>query len=255
MRWLCFLLANTVVAQAAPSISRADAKPLRFDVTTLVESRDSFVFHLRGEERGWAVWQYEQRASAAATPPLVVFTAVSELRPAEAESLRVILNRATGEPVSSFHRIEYFAPGSDTTLVEHDLHVRGGAVVGRRRVRTRDGTLRVIPVSVRLPAGAVWSDYGLLAAPVANAAPGDSLVTAAYSEFGDSLTTLTLVAEPPDTVTVPAGRFAAVPLRGAGFRLYVTSTAPRRVVKGESLDGLFNFELAGSGPVHRSGGP
>ena len=61
---------------------------------------------------------------------------------------------------------------------------------------------------------------------LANAAPGDSLVTAAYSEFGDSLTTLTLVAEPPDTVTVPAGRFAAVPLRGSGFRLYVTRTAP-----------------------------
>jgi hypothetical protein len=245
MRWLCFLLADTVVAQAAPSISRAEAKPLRFAVATLVEARDSFVFHLRGEERGWAVWQYEQRASAAATPPLVVFTAVSELRPAEAESLRVTLNQRTGEPLSSFHRIQYFVPGSDTTLVEHDLHVRGGAVVGRRRVRTRDGTLRVIPVSVRLPAGAVWSDYGLLAAPVANA----------YSEFGDSLTTLTLVAEPPDTVTVPAGRFAAVPLRGAGFRLYVTRTAPRRVVKGESLDGLFDFELAGSGPVHRSGGP
>jgi hypothetical protein len=100
----------------------------------------------------------------------------------------------------------------------------------------------------------VWSDYGLLAAPVANASPGDSLVTAAYSEFGDSLTTLRLVAEPADSVTVPAGHFATVPLRGADFRLYVTRTHPWRVVKGESLDHRFDFELAGTGPVLRSGG-
>jgi hypothetical protein len=255
MRWLCFLLANTVVAQAAPSLSRADPKPLRFDVAALAEARDSFVFHLRGEERGWAVWQYEHRAAAPGAQPMVVFTAVSELRPAETESLRVTINRRTGGPISSFHRIEYFAPESDTTLVEHDLGVRRGAVVGQRRVRTRDGALRVIPVRVRLPVGAVWSDYGLLAASVANAAAGDSLVSPAYSEFGDSLTTLWLVAESPDTVTVPAGRFPTLPLRGAGFRLYVTRTEPRRVVKGESLDRLFDFELVGSGPVHRSGGP
>ncbi len=256
MRWLCFLLANTVVAQAAPSVPRGDAKPLRFDIARLAETRDSFVFHLDGQERGWAVWQYEYRVGAGGggTPPMVVFTAVSELRPAEAESLRVTLNRRTGEPISSFHRIEYFAPGNDTTLVEHDLDVRRGVVVGRRRVRTRHGSLHVIPVRARLPVGAVWSDYGLLAAPVANASPGDSLVTAAYSEFGDSLTTLTLVAEPADSVTVPAGHFATVPLRGADFRLYVTRTHPWRVVKGESLDHRFDFELAGTGPILRSGG-
>ncbi len=246
MRWLCFLLANTAVLQGAPPFARAGAKPLRFEIAALAELRDSFVFHLRGAERGWAVWQYQHRAD------VIVFTAVSELLPAETESLRVTLNRRTGEPMSSFHRIEFFAPGSDTTLVEHDLEVKRGEVVGRRRVRTRDGAIHVIPVTVRLPVGAVWSDYGLLAAPVANATPGDSLAASAYSEFGDSLATLTLVAEPPDTVTVPAGRFATLPLRGAGFRVYVTRSEPRRVVRGESLDHSFDFELAGTGPVVRS---
>ncbi len=246
MPWLCFLLVNTTVVQGAPPLPGAGAKPLRFDVAALAETRDSFVFRVRGEERGWAVWQYEHRTD------VIVFTAVSELRPAETESLRVTLNRRTGAPLASFHRIEFFAPGSDTTLVEHDLGVQGGAVVGRRRVRTRDGAVHVIPVKVRLPTGAVWSDYGLLAAPVANAVPGDSLVAPAYSEFGDSLATLTLVAEAPDTVAVPAGRFGTVPLRGVGFRVYVTRSEPRRVVRGESLDHLFDFELAGTGPVVRS---
>ncbi|OLC70337.1 MAG: hypothetical protein AUH78_21255 [Gemmatimonadetes bacterium 13_1_40CM_4_69_8] len=257
MRWLCFLLANAAVAQSAPPppAARGGAKPLRFAIAALGEARDSFVFHVRGEERGWAVWQYEQRRVAPGADPLVVFTAVSELRPAEAESLRVTLNGRTGAPISSFHRIEFFSPTSDTTMVEHDLGVQGGRVVGRRRVRVRNGTIRIIPVSVRLPAGAVWSDYGLLAAPVADGAPGDSLAAPAYSEFGDSLTTLTLVAEPPDTVLVSAGRFETMPLRGAAFRVYVTRTEPRRVVKGESLDRVFDFELAGSRPVVRSDRP
>ena len=35
----------------------------------------------------------------------------------------------------------------------------------------------------------------------------------------------------------------------------VTRTEPRRVVKGESLDRVFDFELAGSGPVVRSDRP
>ena len=249
MRWLYFLLASPAVAQTTSPAS----KPLRFDIAAIAEARDSFVFRVRGDDRGFAVWQYERRADE--TGQRVVFTAVSELRPAEAESLRVTLNGRTGAPISSFHRIEFFSPTSDTTMVEHDLGVQGGRVVGRRRVRVRDGTIRIIPVSVRLPAGAVWSDYGLLAAPVADGAPGDSLAAPAYSEFGDSLTTLTLVAEPPDTVLVSAGRFETMPLRGAAFRLYVTRTQPRRVVKGGSLDRVFDFELAGSGPVVRSDRP
>src|SRR5262245_29715604 len=110
MRWLCFLLASPLLAQA---------KALRFDIAALPETRDSFVFHFRGAERGWAVWQYQVRADAAGQT--VVFTAVSELQPAEAESLRVTVDRLTGAPRSSFHRIELAAPGSDTTLVEHDL--------------------------------------------------------------------------------------------------------------------------------------
>jgi hypothetical protein len=243
MRWLCFLLASPLLAQA---------KPLRFDVAALSETRDSFVFHLRGAERGWAVWQYERRVDEMGQT--VVFTAVSELQPAEAESLHITLNRLTGAPLSSFHRIEMFSPESDTTLVEHDLTMkRGTEVQGRRRVGTRSSGVRVIPVSVVIPAATVWSDYGLLAAAVTGAAPGDSLVGRAYSEFGDTLTTLTLVAEAAVTVTVPAGTFEAVPLRGAGYRLFVTrGPGPRRVVKGESLDHLFDFELAASGPVVRS---
>jgi len=243
MRWLCFLLASPLLAQA---------KPLRFDVAALSETRDSFVFHLRGAERGWAVWQYERRADEMGQT--VVFTAVSELQPAESESLHITLNRLTGAPLASFHRIEMFSPESDTTLVEHDLDVkRGTEVQGRRRVGTRSSGVRIIPVSVAIPAGTVWSDYGLLAAAVTGAAPGDSLVGRAYSEFGDTLTTLILVAEAAVTVTVPAGTFDAVPLRGAGYRLFVTrGPAPRRVVKGESLDHLFDFELAASGPVVRS---
>ncbi|HEY3279252.1 MAG TPA: hypothetical protein VGJ83_01970 [Gemmatimonadales bacterium] len=233
MRWLCFLLGSTTVPAAAQT-----AKPLRFDLAALPAARDSFVFYLNGEERGQAVWQY------AVQNDQLVFTATSELRPAEAETLRVVMDRKSGAPVATFHRISMFDPQSDTVLVEHDLTVRGGHVEGTRRAGTRDGRIVSRPVRRALPPGTVWSDYGLLAAAVAVLAPGDSATGRAYDEFDDSLMTLTLVAEPVRTVTVPAGAFAAMPVRGAAFRIYVTRTEPRRVVKGQSLDGRFSFELA-----------
>ncbi|PYO36820.1 MAG: hypothetical protein DMD74_02940 [Gemmatimonadetes bacterium] len=178
MRWLSFLLLANGTAAAQSTPGRA-AKPLRFDFTLVAPIRDSFVFHVRGEERGWAVWQYELRSDEMGQE--VLYTATSELRPVE------------------------------------------------------------------------WSNYAFFAAPLANAAPGDSLVGRAYGEFVDSLRPLVVVAETPTSVTVPAGRYDVLPLKAAGFRLFVTRTAPRRVVKGETLDGVFDFELAGSGPPARPG--
>ncbi len=244
MRWLCFLLlASSAAAQGSPT----PGKRLRFDLTAIPATRDSFVFFLKGAERGWAIWQYEIRLLE--MTQLILFTAASEFRPAEEERLRVVLNRLTGEPISSFHHIDLFSPTSDTIMVEHDLEVKHGEVEGRRRVGTKSGEVRIVPVSKPLPAGAVFSDYVLYAAAVTNAAPGDSLGIPAYSEFGDSMGTINFVAEPPTMIQVPAGRFDVVPLRSGGFRLYATRAAPRRVVKGETLDGAFSFELAGTGPV------
>lgn len=233
MRWLCFLLASTAAAQTpAPA-----PKPLRFDLAALTAQRDSYAFYLLGEERGQAVWQYDIEGDQ------LVFTAMSELRPADAESLRIVMDRRTGAPVSTFHRVTLFNPQSDTVLVEHDLFVRQGRVEGTRRVGLRDGRVTTHAVRTALPSGVVWSDYGLLAAAVAIAAPGDVLKGRAYSEFGDSLATLSFVVEAPAAVTVPAGRFETMPLRSPVLRVYVTRSAPRRVVKGESLDGIFRFEL------------
>jgi len=209
--------------------------------------RDSFVFMFRGTERGYAVWQYEIASLEGSQQ--VLYTAHSEFEPVEEEQLRVVLNRLTGEPISTFHHIDLFSPATDTVMVEHDLEVKRGEIAGRRRVGRRGGEVKIIPVSKPLPSGAVLSDYALFAAAVTNALPGDSLGIPAYSEFGDSLATLSFVAEAPATIQVPAGRFDVLPLVSGGFRVFVTRTAPRRVVKGQTLDGSFTFELAGTGPV------
>ena len=240
MRWLCFLLASSAPAQTR------SVKVLRFDVMALPATRDSFVFFLDRKPRGFAVWQYESRP--AGTGWQVVYTAYSQFEPVEEEQLRVVLDGVTGAPLASFHHIELMSPMSDTTMVEHDLEVKDGAVDGRRRVTTKGGTA-VIPVHRTLPPGAVWSNYELYAAAVTNALPGDSLAGPAYREFGDSVATLRFVAGAPTTIAVPAGRFEVLPLRSGDFRLYVTRRAPRRVVKGETIDRHFSFELAGMAPV------
>jgi hypothetical protein len=133
--------------------------------------------------------------------------------------------------------------------MEHDLEVRRGEISGRRRVGTKSGAVTITPVSRPFAPGTVLADYIFIAGAVTNVAPGDSLGVPAYKEFADSLTTLSFVAEPPTTIRVPAGRFDVQPLKSGNFRIFATRTAPRRVVKGETLDGLFVFELVHSGPV------
>ena len=249
MRWLCFLLfANSPLTSAATAqTSGPRPKALQFDLTRVPATRDSFVFRLRGEERGWAVWQYEIRSLE--TTQELVYTATSEFRPVEEERLRVVVNRLTGQPISTFHHIDLFSPRSDTVMVEHDLEVKRGEISGRRRVGTKSGGVKIVPVSRQFAPGTVFSDYVFLAGAVSNAAPGDSLAAPAYKEFDDSLVTLSFIAESPTTIEVPAGRFDVLPVRSGGFRIYATRTGPMRVVKGETLEGGFSFELVRSGPV------
>jgi hypothetical protein len=244
MRWLCFLL---VASPAAARAQAAGPTPLRFDVGALTATRDSFVFRLRGEDRGWAVWQYEIRPLE--TTQEVIYTAASEFRPIEEERLRVVVDRLSGEPISTFHHIDLFSPASDTVMVEHDLDIKRGEISGRRRVGTKSGAVQIVPVHRPFVAGTVLADYVFLAGAVTNVAPGDSLATAAYKEFADSLVTLSFVGEPATSIEVPAGRFDVLPLRSGGFRIYATRGPVRRVVKGETLDGVFAFELVHSGPV------
>ncbi len=246
MRWLCFLLVSPALAQARP------AKPLHFDLTAIPTTRDSFVFMLDRKPRGYAIWQYETRSTE--TTQQVIYTSHSELTPVEEETLHVVLDRLTGAPLESFQHIDFYLPQRDTTMIEHDLTVKHGSVEGRRKVQLRGKDESIVPVDAELPAGAVWSNYGLYAAAVTNAAPGDSLATVAYDEFANAPTLVSFVAEQPTTIRVPAGQFQVLPLRSGNFRLHVTMQAPRRVVRGETMDGRFRFELAHSGPVVATGG-
>src|SRR3989441_9902987 len=180
MRWLCFLL----LANPYPLTAQASPKPLRFDLEGLTAKRDSFVFFLRGAERGYAVWQYEIRPLE--MTQRILYTARSEFRPVEQESLRVVLNRLTGEPIATFHHIDLFSPTSDTIMVEHDLEVKRGEIGGRRRRGRRGGEGGSIPARRPLPRGPPLSDYIFFAAPVANAAPRHPPPAPAHREFGHS---------------------------------------------------------------------
>jgi hypothetical protein len=249
MRWPCFLLLASSLhlsAANAQTAAPSPSKPLRFDIPSVPATRDSFVFRLRGEERGWAVWQYEIRRLEMTQE--LVYTAQSEFRPIEEERLRIVVNRLTGEPISTYHHIDLFSPLSDTVMVEHDLEVKRGEISGRRRIGTKSGEVKIVPVNHPFTPGTVLADYVFLAGAVTNADPGDSLGIPAYKEFDDSLVTLSFVAEAPATIDIPAGRFDVLPLRSGGFRVYATRTGVRRVVKGETLDGAFSFELVHSGP-------
>ncbi|HXQ29065.1 MAG TPA: hypothetical protein VN848_07345 [Gemmatimonadales bacterium] len=240
MHRLAFVLAAALGLGPPP-------KPLRFDLTALPVSRDSFVFYFDDDQRGWAVWQYELRTEGARQE--VLYTAASDFEPSVDERMRVVVDRHTGAPVESFRHTEFTGPG-DTVWIEHHLVVKNGRVTGRRIVATKTHGTDTIAVSHAVPPAAVWSSYELFAAAVTNAVPGDSLVGRAFDEAKDSVVPLTFVAEQPVAIDVPAGHMDVLPLRSSDFlRLYVTRSTPRRVVMGETLDRRFRFELAATGPV------
>jgi hypothetical protein len=241
MHRLGFVLVTAAVAVGSPP------KTLRFNLAGLPVSRDSFVFFFDSEPRGWAVWQYELRR--AGDREEILYSGGSDFEPSVDERTRVLVDRETGAPLESFRHTEFTGPG-DTVMIEHTLAVKSGHVLGHRVVATRTHGVDTIAVDRSMPPGAVWSSYELFAAAVTNAEPGDTLVGQAYNEAGDSVVPLTFVAEQPESIAVPAGRMAVLPLRSGDFlRLYVTRVAPRRVVEGETLDGRFRFELATTGPV------
>ena len=124
MRWLCFLL----LANTAPAVAQ---RALRFDLTAIPATRDSFVFFLRGEDRGWAVWQYEIRRLEMTQQ--VLYTARSEFRPVEEESLRVVLNRLTGEPIATFHHPDGAAGVQRVAVAAADNIKEGGQLLVRFR--------------------------------------------------------------------------------------------------------------------------
>src|SRR2546430_490873 len=182
MRWLCFLLLLNPAAAAAQG---SGSRTLHFDLAAVPATRDSFVFHFRGQERGWAVWQYEIQPLE--MTQLLVYTASSEFRPVEAERLRVVLDRQTGAPVSTFHHIDLFSPTSDTVMVEHDLAVKHGEISGRRRVGTKTGEVKIIPVSRPFAPGTVLGDYVFIGGGGPHATPARSPRGPADPECADSL--------------------------------------------------------------------
>src|SRR5207247_8677035 len=158
MRWLCFLLlASPFTPAATAQTSGASPKSLQFDLAQVPATRDSFVFRLRGEERGWAVWQYEIRPLEMTQE--LVYTATSEFRPVGEGRLRVVVNRLTSQPISTFHHIDLFSPRSDTAKVEPDLEVKRGEISARRRVGTTSGAVTLLPVNRPLAPAPVSFDY------------------------------------------------------------------------------------------------
>src|SRR5205814_5600837 len=80
------------LATAQTTGSASSPKSLKFDVAQVPATRDSFVFRLRGQERGWAVWQYEIR-QLEMTQEVIYTAARSEEHTSELQSLRHLVCR------------------------------------------------------------------------------------------------------------------------------------------------------------------
>jgi len=226
-------------ARVAPA-----AKALRFDFSTVTQIRDSFV-HLRdGVERGYSLRRYQIVHLDEGTQ--LVYEELSEERGGYAGYRRTVVDSASGAPIAFRQRLTRrtaMPTPRDTIMAAINVTVDSGVVTGDWCSWTALGDKSCVPIHTALPSGAVWSSARSFGAAALSVEPGDVVAAPAYVELTDSVDTLTVVAEPPEPVVVPAGRFDVLPLRWGAWRIFVTRTVPRRTVREETLDGVERFDL------------
>ncbi len=236
MSWFAIIVTVAAV-QGRP------VQPLRFDFRVARQTRDSFAHFRNGIELGYLLRVYEMVHSDASTE--FVLEDFSEARGGVAY-MRIAADPSTGAPVAFYSRVTGRAAiptPHDTVMAAINVSVRSGNVTGDRCLWTANGSKHCVPVRTALPPQAVWSPNFFWVAGLI-AAPGDSLTGPVYAVLRDSVVTVSVVAEPPESLVVAAGRFEVLPLRSGAWRISVTRSAPRRIVRLETLDAAERFDLA-----------
>lgn len=208
----------------APADLNPTASALTIDPTEVVARRDSFLFMVQGREFG---------------------TQISEVRKT-ADSL-VYDEALSMGPMGNQHTVVQFDPKSfavrqvdQTGQVGGQasaIHLRYGAgrVKGDVSVPQPTGTPRSFTVDTTVSADTYDDNALSLLVPALPLAPGKTFNVGVFSSGDGESRVLSVKVGAADTLTVPAGKFTAyhVDITGgqAPVIFYVTTTAPRRIVR------------------------
>jgi hypothetical protein len=217
---------------SAPAAAQA---PLPVDLTLRAVGTDSFTIRIPGRDVGYQHSAFEASTTGWRYVDHTVMTGRVE------QTTTVELMRE-----GAMHRVEQRGTGRGLPMAT-DLTYEGGRVKGRTSNPAADGSVKAFDIDSAV--GAVVDDNALQAlVPALPLAEGASWSFTMFSSGQNKLVPMTLTVTGRDTVEVPAGRFDAWRVEATGSQatlgFYVTSAAPRRVVRVEVVGAPIEFVLA-----------
>jgi zinc protease len=221
----------------APDALQPRAAPVALNKRVVVARRDSFSILANGNPVGTLV------AVVAGGGDSLVYTEHTEIPLASVtQHTRVVLDTAT-----------LAVRAVEQTGVVRGMHLdvrltyAGGRVRGHASTPQADGTLKALDIDTTLAPGTIDGEALNVLLPALPLEPGKTITLNVFTAGDATTRVLTLKVGAPESVTVPAGTFAAWRLDVTGGQtplvIHVSTAAPRRTVKTEPVGTSLQFVL------------
>ena len=213
------------------------AAPVALDPAQLASHTDSSRVLFQGNPVGASVSALRRTADS------LVYTEQSNMGGgAFQQTVTLVLDPADG----SSRRLDRVTIQQGQRSEAH-LTYSGGRVKGRSAMPQQDGTTKPFDIDTVLPPGTIDEDAVPFSVPAFPLESGKSFTVSFFSPSDGAVKLLTFKVGAEESVVVPAGTFQAYHIAVTGSRvpfvMYVSTTAPRRVVRTEYVGQPLVVEL------------
>ena len=212
--------------------------PVALDPVQFADHTDSSLVVIQGNPAGFTVSEIRRPA-----PDSVVYAERSNLaNGAFQQQTTLVLDPASG----LVRQVDQVTTQQGQKAETH-LTYAGGRVKGASAAPQPDGSVKRFEIDTALPPGAVDENAVPIIVPALSLAPGKTFAVTFFTPSENAIKVLTFKVGAPEAVTVPAGTFQGFRIDVTGsrvpFTMYVSTDAPRRLLKTEFVGQPFVVEL------------
>ena len=221
-----------------PADLAAPTGPVALDPAQFADHTDSSRVVIQGNAVGFTVSEIRRRA-----PDSVVYAERSSLANGAFQQQTTLVL----EPASGLVRQVDQVTTQQGQKAETHLTYAAGRVKGASAAPQPDGSVKRFEIDTALPPGAVDENAVPIIVPALSLAPGKTFAVTFFTPSENAIKVLTFKVGAPEAVTVPAGTFQGFRIDVTGsrvpFTMYVSTDAPRRLLKTEFVGQPFVVEL------------
>jgi len=221
-----------------PTDLAAPTGPVALDPAQFADHTDSSRVVIQGNAVGFTVSEIRRRA-----PDSVVYAERSSLANGAFQQQTTLVL----EPASGLVRQVDQVTTQQGQKAETHLTYAAGRVKGASAAPQPDGSVKRFEIDTALPPGAVDENAVPIIVPALSLAPGKTFAVTFFTPSENAIKVLTFKVGAPEAVTVPAGTFQGFRIDVTGsrvpFTMYVSTDAPRRLLKTEFVGQPFVVEL------------